>query len=59
MVLGVEGVKPPAWGQRPHSPCFQLMMSTYLALSYNGSHCGQDGVQGWNPWLGAARRTLP
>ncbi len=30
MVLGVEGVNPPAWGQRPHSPFFQLIMSTYL-----------------------------
>jgi conserved hypothetical protein TIGR00268 len=30
MVLGVKGVTPPAWGQHPHSPFFQLIMSTYL-----------------------------
>jgi hypothetical protein len=25
-------VKPPAWGQRPQSPFFQLIMSTYLGM---------------------------
>ncbi len=30
MVLGVEGVNPPAWRQRLHSPFFQLIMFTYL-----------------------------
>ncbi len=37
MVLGVEGVKPPAWGQRPHSPFFQLMMSTYLLYAFQNN----------------------
>ncbi len=27
-------MKPPAWGQRPHSPFFQLMMSTYLLIAF-------------------------
>ncbi len=30
MVLGVEGFKPLAWGQRPCSLFFQFMVSTYL-----------------------------
>jgi hypothetical protein len=31
MVLGVEGVKPPAWGQRPHYLFFQLI---FLPINY-------------------------
>jgi uncharacterized iron-regulated protein len=30
MILGVEGVKPPAWGRSPQTPFLQLIKSTYL-----------------------------
>ena len=30
MLLGVEGVEPPAWGQRPQTPTSQLIVATYL-----------------------------
>ncbi len=36
-------MKPPAWGQRPHSPFFQLIMSTYL--QQNESFVGGAGVE--------------
>jgi hypothetical protein len=30
MILGVEGVEPPAWGQCPQTPPSQLIVATYL-----------------------------
>jgi hypothetical protein len=51
MVLGVKGVKPPAWEQRPHSPFFQLMMSTYLGVGKQGKKRQGEG-RGWGSGAG-------
>jgi hypothetical protein len=51
MILGVEGVEPPDWGQRPQTPPSQLIVATYLvrshnyvrpATSYDVTECNQD-----------------